>query len=82
MADERLAPPTRELSRPATIFVSLFVILALLTPLPFVVIEPGGGRNVLGSLIAIEGTKTYPTTGELLLTTVLCDESRFANLCR
>lgn len=60
-----------QLPRPALIIVGLLIAVGLLAPLPYAVIEPGSGQNVLGSVIKISGQKTYPTTGQLLLTTVL-----------
>jgi PDZ domain-containing protein len=59
------------LPKPALFIVGLFVAASMLAPLPYVVLEPGGGQNVLGSVIKISEQKTYPTTGKLLLTTVL-----------
>jgi len=59
------------LPRPALLFLAVFILASLVLPLPFAVLEPGGGRDVLGSVIEIHGAKTYPTTGKLLLTTVL-----------
>ncbi|CAB4879009.1 MAG: PDZ domain-containing protein [Actinobacteria bacterium] len=57
---------------------SLLVLLAVafFLPVPFVKMAPGPTFNVIGSIddqqvIAIEGTKTYPTTGNLDMTTVL-----------
>jgi PDZ domain-containing protein len=49
--------------------------LALLLPVPYVVLRPGPAINTLGSergrqLIAVTGHPTYPTTGALDLTTV------------
>jgi PDZ domain-containing protein len=54
--------------------VALFGI-ALLAPMPYVLLSPGPTENTLGafggkSVITIEGHRTYPTTGELRLTTV------------
>jgi PDZ domain-containing protein len=59
------------LPRSALFFLALFIFASLIAPLPFAVLEPGAGRDVLGSVIKIHGAKTYPTTGKLLLTTVL-----------
>ncbi len=54
--------------------IAFFAILALL-PVPFVRLSPGPLFNTLGQinekeLIKISGTATYPTTGELNMTTV------------
>lgn len=58
------------LPQPAVFVVGLFLAVSMLAPLPYAVIEPGEGQNVLGSMIKISDQKTYPTTGKLLLTTV------------
>ncbi|MBU6243818.1 MAG: PDZ domain-containing protein [Actinomycetales bacterium] len=57
---------------------SLIVLLAvaLLLPVPFVKMAPGPTYNVVGDVggvpvIDIEGTTTYPTTGDLDMTTVM-----------
>jgi len=59
------------LPKSALFIVGLFLAGSMLAPLPYVVLEPGGGQDVLGSVIKISDQKTYPTTGKLLLTTVL-----------
>jgi Lon-like protease len=59
------------LPRFAVVLVGLFLSASLIAPLPYTVLEPGGGQNVLGSVIEIHGAKIYPSTGKLLLTTVL-----------
>jgi PDZ domain-containing protein len=53
----------------------VLVAVAVLLPVPYVVMNPGPTVNVLGSsarkpIIAVSGHKTYPTRGELRLTTV------------
>ena len=53
----------------------LLVSLAALLPVPYVALSPGPTADTLGSedgtqLIVIEGRETYPTSGQLLLTTV------------
>ncbi len=58
------------LPKPALFVVGFFLAASLLAPLPYAVLEPGQGQNVLGSVIKISDQKTYPTTGKLLLTTV------------
>lgn len=52
-----------------------FVLFAVVVPLPYVVLSPGPATDTLGSvkrvpLISISGHATYPTDGELDLTTV------------
>jgi PDZ domain-containing protein len=59
-----------QLPKPAVFLVGFFLAASLLAPLPYAVLEPGQGQNVLGSVIQISKQKTYPTTGKLLLTTV------------
>ncbi|MFT4107994.1 PDZ domain-containing protein [Propionicimonas sp.] len=62
----------------ATVSAVLFVVLAAviaLVPVPFVLWSPGGTSNLLADgaatePITITGTRTYPTTGSLLMTTV------------
>jgi Lon-like protease len=67
--------------RTTTLLVTSVLIIALAAigltlPVPFVALQPGPTTNTLGKvgpkqLITITGlTKTYPVTGELLLTTV------------
>jgi PDZ domain-containing protein len=58
------------LPKPAVALVGVFLAASLLVPLPYAVLEPGEGQNVLGSVIKISNQRTYPTTGKLLLTTV------------
>ena len=58
----------------STLLVVL-VGLALVIPVPYLVLKPGPVFNTVGSvsgheLITISGTDTYPTTGELNMTTV------------
>jgi PDZ domain-containing protein len=52
-----------------------FLLFAFLVPLPYVLMSPGPATNTLGmdqkiSLITISGHATFPTDGELDLTTV------------
>ncbi|MFZ0530312.1 MAG: PDZ domain-containing protein [Propionicimonas sp.] len=62
----------------AAVAAALFVVLAAviaLVPVPYVTWAPGQTTNLLGQIggrdaITIEGAKTYPTTGELRMTTV------------
>ena len=59
------------LPRAALAVVGIFLSASFLAPLPFVLISPGSGTNVLGKVITIQGSKIYPSTGKLLATTVL-----------
>lgn len=61
---------TKPVPRSAIAIVAAFLMVSVVAPLPYAIIEPGGGRNVLDKTIRIPTEKTYPTTGKLLLTTV------------
>ena len=72
--DER---PSRRSITLGVSFMATILLLAGLAvlPAPYVVKSPGPTRDTLGQadgtdLIQISGTETYPSTGELLLTTV------------
>ena len=58
------------LPRTALYFVGVFLLTSLLLPLPYAVLQPGAGQDVLGSVINISGAKTYKGSGKLLLTTI------------
>lgn len=58
------------LPRPAAMLVGFFLLASLLLPLPFAVLQPGAGKDVLRSVIKIPDQKSYNSTGKLLLTTV------------
>ena len=73
-ADDR---PSRRSITLGVSFMAAVLLLAGLAvlPAPYVVKSPGPTRNTLGQvdgtdLIQISGAETYPSTGELLLTTV------------
>lgn len=54
-------------------FISLFIILALFAPLPFVIVIPGPATDVLGSVVQVPSrfADRVPTpSGRLMLTTV------------
>lgn len=58
----------------AVLFVLAAAIIALV-PVPFVTIAPGATHNLLGTIdttpvVEVEGMQSFPTTGQLLLTTV------------
>ncbi|MFZ2227464.1 MAG: S16 family serine protease [Candidatus Nanopelagicaceae bacterium] len=59
-----------QLPRSALYFLAIFLMASLLIPLPYAVLQPGAGQDVLGSVIKISGTKTYKSSGKLLLTTI------------
>jgi Lon-like protease len=59
----------------AVVLITIGLFAAVLIPLPYVVLSPGPVIDVLGSpsghpLITISGAPTYPTSGQLDLTTV------------
>lgn len=79
--DQDQRPAGRRLdSRTTVLLVSgfasvLLAAVAVLVPVPYAVLSPGPVRDTLGSsndqpLIEVEGTQTYPTSGQLDLTTV------------
>lgn len=56
--------------------LTVLIVLALVLPVPFIKLSPGPTYNVIGDvdgapLVQITGTQTFPTTGELDMTTVL-----------
>jgi Lon-like protease len=66
-----------------TLLGMALLLFALLMPLPYVVVSPGPATDTLGkvgstSLITIEGAKTYPTEGALMLTTVSVSDPKSA----
>jgi len=70
-----VTPRTRTLSWAGLVTVLLLAVLVFL-PAPFVVNSPGPTFDTLGTsggkqVLQISGAKTYPTTGELRLVTVL-----------
>ncbi|MCL2455370.1 MAG: PDZ domain-containing protein [Micrococcales bacterium] len=70
------APGRRSITLGASMLLSgLLTLLLSLLPAPYVVNQPGPTRDVLGEmggtpLISISGAQTYPSTGQLRLTTV------------
>jgi Lon-like protease len=57
-------------------FLLVLVVLAAQRPVPYVTVSPGRTINVLGDngdkpIIRVQGHRTYPTDGQLRLTTVL-----------
>lgn len=75
--EEQAPPATRRAFVGAVASVSTAALLAVasLLPVPYAVSTPGSTMDTLGEvdgepLIQIEGTPTYPSTGELRLTTV------------
>ena len=78
LASARVATRTRR-TVAAGVGLLVLVLALVAVPVPYVSLAPGPTSDTLGSvdgtpLIAVEGTRTYPTTGELLLTTVTVRE--------
>ena len=66
-----LLPTRGQIPTPTRLFLTLLILAALFIPSPFVILAPGTPQNVLGEAIKISGTKTYPTTGKLSVTSVM-----------
>jgi len=66
-----LLPARGQIPTPTRFFLTLLILVALFIPSPFVILAPGTPQNVLGEAIKISGTKTYPTTGKLSVTSVM-----------
>lgn len=66
-----LLPTRGQIPTPTRLFLTLLILVALFIPSPFVILAPGTPQNVLGEAIKISGTKTYPTTGKLSVTSVM-----------
>ena len=66
-----LLPTRGQIPTPTRLFLTLLIMVALFIPSPFVILAPGTPQNVLGEAIKISGTKTYPTTGKLSVTSVM-----------
>ena len=66
-----LLPVKSSLFTPSRLIFILLISAAFLLPSPYVILSPGNPQNVLGSAITISGTKVYPTTGKLSVTSVL-----------
>jgi PDZ domain-containing protein len=59
----------------AAVLIGIGILVALVLPVPYVVLSPGPVIDVLGDsggkpLISVSGAPTYPTSGQLDLTTV------------
>ncbi len=50
--------------------LSIFLLLALFAPLPYVIVFPGSAQNIFDSVITIKGEKIYPATGRMDLLTI------------
>jgi PDZ domain-containing protein len=58
------------LPRIALIILSLFASLALIAPLPYVIILPGQAQNIFDKLITIKDQKSYPANGRIDLMSI------------
>lgn len=68
-----LSPASLLSHKPSRFIVVLMIGLALLAPLPYVIIKPSTPENVLGKLITINGAESYPPSqgSKLFITAVL-----------
>jgi len=66
-----LLPVKPSLPAPSRLIFILLIFAAFFLPSPYVILSPGDPQNILGSAITISGTKVYPTTGKLSVTSVL-----------
>jgi len=58
------------LPRFALIVLTLFSALALIAPLPYVIILPGQAQNIFEKIITIKDQKSYPATGRIDLMSI------------
>jgi PDZ domain-containing protein len=58
------------LPRLAVIFLAIFGALALIAPLPYVIILPGQAQNIFDKLITIKDQKSYPANGRIDLMSI------------
>ena len=63
---------------PTRLLLTVLFGLALLAPLPYVVVRPSTPENVMGKLISISGTQTFPVKkgSELFITAVLVSDPK------
>ena len=63
---------------PTRLLLTILFGLALLAPLPYVVVRPSTPENVMGKLISISGTQTFPVKkgSELFITAVLVSDPK------
>lgn len=70
--------PRPVLATSSLVLLCLMVLGISLMPVPYVIEQPGPAIDVLGEykgarIISIDGAKTYPTDGQLMMTTVSVD---------
>lgn len=58
------------LPRFATAILGIFFTLALVAPLPFVIVLPGSAQNIFEKIISVKNQESYPATGRLDLMSV------------
>lgn len=58
------------LPRIALIILTIFASLALIAPLPYVIILPGQAQNIFNKLITIKDQKSYPANGRIDLMSI------------
>lgn len=58
------------LPRLARLLLGVFFTLALIAPLPFVIVLPGNAENIFDKIITIKNQKFFPATGRLDLMSV------------
>ena len=58
------------LPRVARVILALFAALALIAPLPYVIILPGQAQNIFDKLITIKDQKSYPANGRIDLMSI------------
>ena len=58
------------LPRVARVILALFAALALIAPLPYVIILPGQAQNIFDKLITIKNQKSYPANGRIDLMSI------------
>ena len=58
------------LPRIARIILALFAALALIAPLPYVIILPGQAQDIFDKLITIKDQKSYPANGRIDLMSI------------
>lgn len=66
-----ILPVKSRLALSTRLALVLFVSAAFLIKTPYVILSPGEPQNILGSAITISGTKVYPTSGKLSVTSVM-----------
>ena len=58
------------LPRSIVALLKIFFALALVAPLPFVIVMPGSAQNIFEKIITVKNQKSYPATGRLDLMSV------------